>query len=88
MKQVIISTSKTDQGFSACCKLLPGWTATFNGTFPEFVGYVRESITSYVNGAKTSHGSHPAVFDTQLELLFKMDITAPGGMLSLSYRDR
>lgn len=74
MEQVIISTSKTENGFSASCELLPGWIVAFTGNFSEFVNYVKESIDFYVDCAKMDHDSYPTVFDNDHELLFKMDI--------------
>lgn len=74
MEQVIISTSKTENGFSASCELLPGWVVAFTGNFSNFVNYVQESIDFYVDCAKIDKESYPAVFDTTYELLFKMDI--------------
>lgn len=74
MEQVIISTSKTENGFSASCELLPGWIVAFTGRFSEFVHYVQESIDFYVECARIDHESYPAVFDTSYELIFKMDI--------------
>ena len=74
MEQVIISTSKTENGFSASCELLPGWIVAFTGSFSEFVNYVKESIDFYVDCAKMDHDTYPFVFDNDYELLFKMDI--------------
>lgn len=74
MEQVIISTSKTENGFSASCELLPGWVVAFTGSFSEFVKYVQECIDFYIACAKTDHEAYPSVFDTDYELLFKMDI--------------
>ncbi|MBO7083671.1 MAG: helix-turn-helix transcriptional regulator [Bacteroidales bacterium] len=74
MEQVIISTSKTENGFSASCELLPGWIVAFTGNFSDFVSYVHESIDFYVDCAKMDHDSYPTVFDNDHELLFKMDI--------------
>ena len=74
MEQVIISTSKTEKGFSASCELLPGWIVAFTGSFTEFVNYVKESIDFYVGCAKIDHDPYPTVFDNDYELLFKMDI--------------
>ncbi|MBR4148443.1 MAG: helix-turn-helix transcriptional regulator [Bacteroidales bacterium] len=74
MEQVIISTSKTENGFSASCELLPGWIVAFTGSFSEFVIYVHESIDFYVDCAKTDQEPYPSVFDSDYELLFKMDI--------------
>ncbi len=74
MKQIIISTSKTEKGFSASCELIPGWIVAFTGSFSGFTDYVRESITFYIDCAKLDHDPYPAEFDTEYELLFKMDI--------------
>ena len=74
MEQVIISTSKTEKGFSASCELLPGWIVAFTGNFYDFVSYVHESIDFYVDCAKMDHDTYPSVFDNDYELLFKMDI--------------
>ena len=74
MEQVIISTSKTEKGFSASCELLPGWVVAFTGNFSDFVNYVQESIDFYVDCAKTDGETYPSVFNSTYELLFKMDI--------------
>lgn len=74
MEQVIISTSKTENGFSASCELLPGWIVAFTGNFSDFVSYVHESIDFYVDCAKMDHDTYPTEFDNDYELLFKMDI--------------
>ena len=42
--------------------------------FSDFVKYVRESIDFYVDCAKTDHEAYPVVFDSEYELLFRMDI--------------
>ena len=74
MEQVIISTSKTENGFSASCELLPGWIVAFTGNFSDFVNYVQESIDFYIDCAKTDNDPYPSVFDSDYELMFKMDI--------------
>ena len=74
MEQIIISTSKTENGFSASCELLPGWIVAFTGNFTEFINYVKESIDFYVDCAKIDKEPYPTVFDNDYELLFKMDI--------------
>lgn len=87
MEQVIISTSITENGFNANCELLPEWFLAFSGNFSEFVQHVRDSIDAFVNAAKTDHKAYPDVFDTNYELLFKMDFQGTRGTMSLSYRD-
>lgn len=74
MEQVIISTSRTERGYSGSCELLPGWIVSFTGDFSSFVEYVKESIVYYVECAKEDYEEYPEVFDHVYELLFKMDI--------------
>ena len=74
MEQVIISTSKTEKGFSASCELLPGWVVAFTGSFSDCINYVQESIDFYVDCAKTDQEPYPSVFDEAYELVFRMDI--------------
>lgn len=74
MEQVIISTSRTERGYSGSCELLPGWIVSFTGDFSSFVEYVKESIVFYVECAKEDYEEYPEVFDHVYELLFKMDI--------------
>lgn len=74
MEEVIISTSRTEHGYSGSCELLPGWVVSFTGDFSSFVEYVKESIVFYVECAKEDNEEYPAVFDHVYELLFKMDI--------------
>lgn len=74
MEEVIISTSRTERGYSGSCELLPGWVVSFTGDFSSFIEYVKESIVFYVECAKEDHEEYPEVFDHVYELLFKMDI--------------
>jgi predicted RNase H-like HicB family nuclease len=74
MEKVIISTSKTERGYSGSCDLLPGWVVSFTGDFSSFIEYVKESIEFYVDCAKEDNEEYPAVFDHVYELQFKMDI--------------
>lgn len=74
MEEVIISTSRTEYGYSGSCELLPGWVVSFTGDFSSFVEYVKESIVFYVECAKEDNEEYPEVFDHVYELLFKMDI--------------
>lgn len=74
MEEVIISTSRTEHGYSGSCELLPGWVVSFTGDFSSFVEYVKDSIVFYVECAKEDHEEYPEVFDHVYELLFKMDI--------------
>lgn len=74
MEEVIISTSRTERGYSGSCELLPGWVVSFTGDFSSFIEYVKESIEFYVDCAKEDNEEYPEVFDHVYELLFKMDI--------------
>ena len=74
MEEVIISTSRTERGYSGSCELLPGWVVSFSGTFSCFIDYVKESIDFYVDCAKKDDEDYLAVFDHAYRLIFKMDI--------------
>ena len=74
MEEVIISTSRTEQGFSASCSILPGWVVSYTGNFSGFVEYVNESIKFYLDCAKEDGEEYPPVFDNEYRLLFKMNI--------------
>jgi hypothetical protein len=74
MEEVVISTSRTENGYSGSCELLPGWVVSFSGTFSCFIDYVKESIDFYVDCAKKDDEDYPAVFDHAYRLIFKMDI--------------
>ena len=73
MKKVLVSVSKTDNGFSASCDLLPGWVVAFTGNFDEFVAYVKESIDFYVACAKEDGEEYPAIFDEDYSFIFRMN---------------
>ena len=66
MEKVIISTSKTENGFSASCELLPGWVVAFTGNFSGFAKYVQESVDFYIECAKEDKREYPKVFDELL----------------------
>ena len=74
MEKVVISTSKTENGFSASCELLPGWIVTYTGNFSDFVGYVQESIDFYIECAKEDGDEYPFVFDGDYEFSFSMSV--------------
>ena len=74
MEEVIISTSRTERGFSASCELLPGWVVAYTGNFTGFVDYVKESIDFYVECAQKDGDEYPAVFDGDYKLSFKMNV--------------
>ena len=74
MEEVVISTSRTEKGYSGSCELLPGWVVAFSGDFSGFIDYVRESIDFFVDCAKEDKEEYPAIFDQSYSLVFKMDI--------------
>ena len=74
MDEVIISTSRTEKGFSASCSLLPGWVVSFTGNFSDFMEYVKESIRFYIDCAKEDGEEYPPIFDNAYRLTFKMNI--------------
>lgn len=72
MAKLTINTSKTLEGYSASCDLIPGWVVAYQGDFDGFEAYVRESIDFYVDCAKADGDPFPE------------ELTAPD--LQLSYR--
>ena len=74
MDEVIISTSRTEKGFSASCSLLQGWVVAFTGNFSDFMEYVKESIRFYIDCAKEDGEEYPPIFDNTYKLTFKMNI--------------
>jgi len=74
MGKVIISTSKTEKGFSANCELLPGWVVAFIGNFTDFAKYVQDSVDFYIECAREDGRSYPKIFDNQYVLEYKMNI--------------
>lgn len=74
MDKVVISMSKTENGFSASCELLPGWVVAFTGSFSDFTKYVQESVDFYLECAREDRRDYPQVFDNEYEFEYKMDI--------------
>lgn len=66
--------SKTENGFSASCELLPGWVVAFTGTFSDFTKYVKESVDFYIECAKEDNREYPQVLDNEYEFEYKMNI--------------
>ena len=74
MEKVIISTSKTEKGFSTSCELLPGWVVALTGNFSDFTKYVQESVDFYIECAKADKRDYPKVFDGQYVFEYQMNI--------------
>lgn len=75
MQKLVINTSKTPEGFSASCDLIPGWVVAYTGDFDGFEDYVRESIDFYVSCAQADGDPVPDILTApDLELSYKFDI--------------
>lgn len=75
MQKLVINTSKTPDGFSASCDLIPGWVVAYTGDFDGFEDYVRESIDFYVSCAQADGDPVPDILTApDLELSYKFDI--------------
>ena len=68
MEKVIITTARTENGYSGSCSLLPGWIVAHTGNFDEFKKEVQESIDFYVECAKADGDSYSTVFDGEYKL--------------------
>ena len=49
---ITINVSKTEEGYSASCDLIPGWVVAYTGDFAGFEEYLRESIGFYLDCAR------------------------------------
>lgn len=74
MEKVNINVSKTDNGYSASCVLLPGWVVAVTGDFEELQKEVQESIDFYVECAKEDKETYPAVFDKEYEFTYIFNV--------------
>ena len=74
MEKVIITTARTENGYSGSCSLLPGWIVAHTGNFDEFKKEVQESIDFYVECAKADGDSYSTVFDGEYKLVYKFDV--------------
>ena len=75
MQKLVINASKTPEGFSASCDLIPGWVVAYTGDFDGFEDYVRESIDFYVSCAQADGEPVPDILTApDLELSYKFDI--------------
>ena len=75
MQQLIVNTSRTPNGYSASCDLMPGWVVAYEGDFAGFEEYVRESIDFYVNCARADGETFPDILVApDLEINYKFDI--------------
>lgn len=75
MQRLTINTSKTQNGYSASCDLIPGWVVAYDGDFAGFEDYVLESINFYVECAKADGESFPEILEApDLALSYKFDV--------------
>lgn len=72
---LVINASKTERGYSASCDLIPGWVVAYEGDFPGFEAYVRESIEFYVECADNDGDPIPDILrDKSIQIAFRFDI--------------
>ena len=70
-----INVSKTPDGYSASCDLIPGWVVAHDGNFESFEDYLRESIDFYVECAVEDGESYPEILSSpDLSFRYKFDI--------------
>lgn len=70
-----INVSKTPDGYSASCDMLPGWIVAHNGDFESFEEYIRESIDFYVECAESDGDTYPQILvSPNLFIKYKFDI--------------
>lgn len=75
MSTVIINTSKTPNGYSASCDLMPGWVVAYDGEFDGFEAYVRESIEFYVECAVADGTPYPSELSApDMHLSYRFDV--------------
>lgn len=75
MERLTINTSKTPNGYSASCDLLPGWVVAYDGDFDGFQAYVRESLDFFVECARADGEDFPEILAApDLELSYRFDV--------------
>lgn len=76
MLQVLtINVSKTPDGYSASCDIIPGWIVAHSGNFESFEEYIRESIEFYIECAQADGDSYPEILTSpNLTIKYKFDI--------------
>lgn len=75
MNILTLNTSKTPNGYSASCDLLPGWVVAYDGDFDGFEAYVRESVDFYVECALADGDSVPEIISTpDYGISYKFDV--------------
>ena len=74
MENVIITTARTENGYSGSRSLLPGSIVAYTGNFDEFKKEVQESIDFYVECAKADGDSYSTVFDGEYKLVYMSDM--------------
>lgn len=75
MQSLIINASKTPDGYSASCDIMPGWVVAYTGDFDGFEAYVRESIDFYVECALSDGDPIPEILRaSEYAISYKFDI--------------
>lgn len=75
MRHLTINTSKTPNGYSGSCDIIPGWVVAYEGDFGGFEDYVRESIDFYVECAKSDGEKIPEILtDSTVVFHYRFDV--------------
>ena len=74
MEKIIMSASRTDNGYCCACNLLSGWVVAYTGSMDGFKEYVKESIDFYLDGRKENGEKYPSVFDGEYEIVYDFDV--------------
>ncbi|MCD7978106.1 MAG: hypothetical protein LUG51_13485 [Tannerellaceae bacterium] len=74
MEKVLITVTKTDNGYAAICELLEGWVVTVTGNFTQLQQQIKQSIEQYIDWAKEDSEPYSPIFDSSYELIYKFDI--------------
>lgn len=69
-----MKTTKTEEGYSCACDLLPGWVVAYTGSMEGFKKYVQESVDFWLEGRKEKGEPYPKIFDGEYEIVYDFDI--------------
>ncbi len=70
----MIKATRTVDGYSCVCGLLPGWVVAYDGDFEGFKGYVQESVDFWLEGRRKDGDPYPEVFDHDYELVYDIQM--------------
>ena len=72
---ITINVSKTEEGYSASCDLIPGWVVAYTGDFAGFEEYLRESIGFYLDCAREDGDPVPEeLTDPDFVFAYRFDV--------------